>query len=171
MKFRIREGDYHNTAEIDLIVGRCMETILETVPELSHNPHLAREILPSFNFESTKEMLLTSLHNPHQKLIVIEDLQNELAGHSLLLIKKDEEQHHFGEFLNHYILPEHRRMKLASHLIETAEDWIKKMGGHYARVEIHSKNFKGQSLFQKHGYRLMRSHFIHWNCYEYRKIW
>lgn len=169
MKVQIREVDRNNPNEVDLLVGRCMETVLETVPEFNNDPMLARDALPNFTFEEMKAMILGATHDPHHKIIVASEINGEMMGHSIFSIKKDAEDLTYGSFFSRYIAPEHRRMGLASQLLKDGEKWMQEMGAQYGLAQTHVKNFKLQNLFRKHGYKVTGPKMAKWPYYELRK--
>lgn len=169
MKIHLREVDRHNPNEVDLIVGRCMETILEMVPEFNNDPMLAREVIEDFTFSQMKERIMGATHDPHHKIVVASDLDGEMLGHSIFSIKKDADNFTYGSFFTRYIAPEHRRMGLASRMLQEAEEWMKQMGAQYFLAQTHVKNYKLQNLFRKHGYRVTGPKMARWPYYELRK--
>ena len=169
MKIHIREVDRNNPNEVDLIVGRCMETVLETVPEFNNDPMMARDALPNFTFEEMKSKILGATHDPHHKIIVASAMDGEMMGHSIFSIKKDSDGFTYGSFFSRYIAPEHRRMGLASRLLEEAEGWMKEMGAQYSQAQTHVKNYKLQNLFRKFGYKVTGPKMAKWPYYELKK--
>lgn len=169
MKIHIREADRDNSCEIDLIIGRCMESYLETIPEFNGCPRLAREVWPEFTYDSTKEKILSPIRHPNQKILVAVDEYGELLGHSVFFIETTREQGTYGSFLNHYLAPEHRRFGIGSILLSTAEELMQSAGALSSRAQAHVKNFKAQNLFKKSGYQLIGPKLSRWPYYELKK--
>lgn len=170
MKVRIRELNLSNLQEVDLIVGRYMETVLESTPELNHDPNMAREVLPDFTYSQAKEIIVGHHSDGENRILVATDLNGELMGHSIFKLKTHNEDHRkFGFFFSRYVSPEHRRFGIASALLSSAELWLKQMGASYALAYCHVKNHKIQNLFKKHAYQIEGPKMGRWPFYELKK--
>ncbi len=172
MRIHIREADKSNFNEIDLVIGRAMEAVLETIPEFNSDPKLAREVFPDFTYEKTKGLILGSdSSDRHHRILVASDEHDELIGHSVFSIKTDADNLAYGSFFSHYLTPEHRRFGIASRLLASAEEWMMGLGSKYAKAQTHIKNIKAQNLFRKCGYQVTGSLIGRWPYYELKKNW
>lgn len=87
-KIIIRDINIKNEIEINLVTQRCMNTVLETIPEFENNPKKVQKQFSNFSFNEMKIMIKNSLKNTNHKLLVAVNPKKEIVGHSIFFIKK-----------------------------------------------------------------------------------
>ena len=136
-----------------MVVRRCMETVLETVPEFKGKAELALKTFPNFTHEQMAEMFRGVYDNPvHQILLAEDESSGEILGHAIYSIKTDEQGVDFGFCFSRYVTPSVRRKGVASALLQAQESWWRTNGAKYAVARTHERNTKLQKLFEKRGY-------------------
>jgi len=155
--FIYREYNRLNSGEMDLIVNRCMETVLETAPEFKGDPDLVLQAFPNFTFKQMKEMLESHLDDPNRRILVVEDDNKNIQGHFIFSIKKDNKGIRYGATYTIYIHSEHRRKGLAQKLLNMGEKWWKEKRAEYAFSSTHVTNIKTQKFYLKNGYIMSKN--------------
>jgi len=154
MSYQIRDIQKELPQEVDLVVHRCMHTVLETIPEFQGDAELALKTFPNFTFEQMKKMILDSLEKPNHRILVAVDNEQKVHGHAIFSHKMDEQGTSYGFCFSRFVDPEHRRKGLAERLLQAAEQWWKENGAQYAVASTHVTNHKLQGLFLKNGYTM-----------------
>ena len=85
---KIRDINIKSESELDLVTNRCMETILETIPEFDNNPEKAQKKFSNFSFIEMKKMIKDSLADSNHKLLVAVNSKQEIVGHAIFSLKK-----------------------------------------------------------------------------------
>lgn len=153
MKFRLRDINSKNTQEVDLVVRRTMDTVLETIPEFEGNEEIARRAFKNFTFSKMREMISVDFaKTTHGALVAINEKNNEVIGHALFSIKEDKAGEKFGFCYSRFVSPEARRKGVASALLEAQERWWRSLGAKYIFAQTHVTNNKLQTLFEKNGF-------------------
>jgi len=142
---------------MDLIVNRCMETVLETAPEFKGDSFLVLKVFPNFTFKQMKEMLESHLDDPTRRILVVEDENKKMQGHFIFSVKKDDNGKLYGASYSIYIHSELRRKGLAQKLLEMAEIWWKENGAEYATANTHVTNIKTQNFFLRNDYTMTKN--------------
>lgn len=156
MSYFVREHIPEHSDEMDIIVQRCMETVLETIPEFQGKTELAQQVFSNFTFEQMKGMISGNVGHPNHQILVSEDKHTkEVVGHFIFSIKQDSEHQMYGFCYSCYIHPKHRRRGIAQRLLTEAESWWRERGAMYAVASTHTTNIKLQNLFLKNGYQLI----------------
>jgi GNAT superfamily N-acetyltransferase len=150
----IRDINPEIEPEIDLVTNRCMETVLETIPEFDNNPNKAREQFSNFSFVEMKEMIKNSLMDLNHKLLVAINDKQEIVGHSIFSLKEDKFNKIYGFCFSRYVLKDYRRKGIATMLLNEAEIWWKKNNASYIIANTHEKNIKLINLFRKFKYKM-----------------
>jgi ribosomal protein S18 acetylase RimI-like enzyme len=171
MDFLIRDINEKDEGEIDLVVNRAMETVLETCPEFKGSSELALEAFSNFTFDQMKAMFKSVYgNNHHRTLVAIQNDTNEVVAHSIFSIKTDTQGIKYGFCYSRYVLPRMRRNGIASALLREQEIWWIKNKAEYATAQTHETNLKLQNLFVKHGYeKIGPIQGKHYSCYELKK--
>ena len=171
MEYTIRDINSTDHKEIDLVVRRAMETVLETIPEFAGNPDLALRIWPNFTFDQMEAMFIEGYNHPnHRTLLVIEHQSNQIAGHAICSVKLDDDGVKYGFCYSRFIHPHYRNRGMASALLEEQEKWWKDQGVHYILAQTHETNFKLKQLFEKHGFKSTGPIYgSHYNYYVLKK--
>ena len=155
MRYKIRTIDNSAHNELDWVTLKCMETILETIPEFEEDEQLVKRHYSNFTFSQMRKMIADDIPKKDHQILVIEYTPTkELVGHSIFSIKKDTNEIRYGHCYSRYISPDHRRKGLASKLLVNAEDWWLRKGAKYAIAHTHIHNYKLQKLFLKFDYLL-----------------
>ncbi|WP_372369517.1 N-acetyltransferase family protein [Candidatus Uabimicrobium sp. HlEnr_7] len=151
--YQIRKVDRNDNNAVDLITRRCMETVLETIPEFQGDPQIARRTFSNFTFEEMRNMLVTSLTKPeHEILVAIKEDVQQIVAHSIFSIKKDNKNISYGFCYSRYVNPDHRQQGLGSRLLKEQENWWVQRNAKYAVAQTHTTNIKLKKLFEKHGF-------------------
>jgi len=171
MDFFLRDIDTKNEKEIDLIVYRTMETVLETIPEFKHDPDLALKVFANFTFDQMKTMIKGDFKSPnHRVLVAIDRKSNNVLGHSIFSVKKDDEGRCYGFCFSRYVDSSARRNGIATTLLKEQELWWREKSAEYVLAHTHETNTKLQSVFLKQGFE--KSELIkgkHYCYFELRK--
>ena len=93
---KIRDINIKSESELDLVTNRCMETILETIPEFDNNPEKAQKKFSNFSFIEMRKMIKNSLADSNHKLLVAVNSKQEIVGHAIFSLKKDESNILYG---------------------------------------------------------------------------
>ena len=89
--------DTRNDEEINLVVSRTMETVLETIPEFEGSAEIALSVFSNFTHEQMKAMILKDFDNPNHRILVAEkDSTNEVVAHAIFSIKEDDDGKKFS---------------------------------------------------------------------------
>jgi GNAT superfamily N-acetyltransferase len=153
MGFSFREIDKTNEVEIDIVTKRCMDTVLETIPEFENDPQKAHTAFGNFTFDQMKQMIGGSLSSSnHRTLVVVDDETNQLIGHAIFSVKEDSDGRIYGSCYSRYVMPSFRRIGIASALLSAAEQWWTSKGAEYATAQTHIGNIALQKLFNNHGF-------------------
>jgi|GEM_PF-2113164 len=171
MGIEIRDLNTSCEDEINLVVIRSMETVLETVPEFQGSPGLAQCAFPNFSFDQMKAMFVDTFDNPDHRILVAEDLIRGLVlGHSIFSIKTNPEGALYGFCFSRFVAPDARQRGIGSRLLIEQEKWWKERSAQYALAQTHVSNIKLQQLFQKHGFVLRGPiEGKHYDYFELRK--
>jgi GNAT superfamily N-acetyltransferase len=171
MTIFLREINKENEHELALVTQRCMETVLETIPEFEGNPEKARLAFGNFTFAQMKEMIQGTLSSAvHRNLAAVDSDSDELVGHALFSIKIDSDGKKYGFCYSRYIVPAYRKKGIASMLLSQAEEWWTSLKAEYVVAHTHVSNLALQCLFQKHGFTLSEVKQGKFPYYELRKM-
>ena len=153
MKFTIRDIDIRNDEEINLVVSRTMETVLETIPEFEGSAEIALSVFANFTHEQMKAMIQKDFDNPNHRILVAEkDSTNEVVAHAIFSIKEDDDGKKFGFCFSRFVKMSERRNGVADSLLKLQEKWWIERCAEYVVAQTHVKNLKLQKLFEKNGY-------------------
>ena len=153
MGFIIRDIDQNNVDEIDLVVDRAMETVLETIPEFEGKKENALKIWSNFTFEKMKEMFVKDFDSPaHRIFVVIDNSNQKIVGHAICSYKSDDDAKKYGFCYSRYIHPDFRRNGLANKLLNEQELWWRENSAEYVIAQTHETNIKLKNLFVKNGF-------------------
>tara|TARA_B100000925_G_scaffold99377_1_gene72734 strand:+ start:4964 stop:5548 length:585 start_codon:yes stop_codon:yes gene_type:complete len=153
MKFTIRDVDTRNDEEVNLVVSRTMETVLETIPEFEGNAEIALSVFSNFTHEQMKAMIQKDFDNPNHRILVAEkDSTNEVVAHAIFSIKEDADGKKFGFCFSRFVKISERRNGIADSLLKLQEKWWVERGAGYVLAHTHVCNLKLQKLFKKNGY-------------------
>ena len=154
MNYSIRDINPNEHTEIDLVVHRAMETVMETIPEFAGKHEEALKIWSNFTFDQMKAMLVSNYGDPnHRILLVIDQHSNSIAGHAIFSVKLDQEGIKYGFCYSRFIHPDYRKRGMASALLQAQESWWIHKGARYILAQTHENNFKLKNLFEKHGFQ------------------
>ena len=78
MNCYIRDINPRKEEEIELVVKRAMDTVIETIPEFDGRTENALKIWPNFTFEKMKAMFVQNYGNPLHRTFVVLDEQSNL---------------------------------------------------------------------------------------------
>ena len=165
---KIRDINIKSESELDLVTNRCMETILETIPEFDNNPEKAQKKFSNFSFIEMKKMIKDSLADSNHKLLVAVNSKQEIVGHAIFSLKKDESNILYGFCFSRYVQKDYRRKGVATILLKEAEKWWEKNNANYSVAATHEKNINLIGLFKKFGYEVSEP--IQDGIYKYRKL-
>jgi len=164
----IRDIDIKNESEFDLVTNRCMQTILETIPEFDNNPEKAQKQFSNFSFIEMRKMIKDSLADSNHKLLVAVNSKQEIVGHAIFSLKKDESNILYGFCFSRYVQKDYRRKGVATILLKKAEKWWEKNNAIYSVAATHEKNIKLIELFKKFGYEVSEP--IQNGIYKYQEL-
>ena len=153
MSFFIREIDQNNEDEIDLVVDRAMETVLETIPEFEGKKENALKIWSNFTFEKMKAMFVKDFDSAaHRIFVIVDDLTKNVVGHAICSYKSDDDAKRYGFCYSRYIHPGFRRQGLAHKLLNEQELWWREKSAEYVIAQTHETNIKLKNLFVQNGF-------------------
>ena len=153
MEFYLRDIDVTNEAEINLIVERAMETVLETIPEFERSREIALNTFSNFTFDQMKEMFKRDYDNPdHRTIVAVDKNANSVVGHAIFSLKVDSENQNFGFCYSRFVHPNARKNGIASAFLKEQEKWWRERNASYILAQTHETNIKLQKLFLKHGF-------------------
>ncbi len=168
MKYQIREIDKESFKELKLVTERCMETVLETIPEFQGDTTIAKESLSNFSFEQMSNMIQKDFTDPNKRIMVAV-AGDELIGHAIYSVKKDDDNVLYGFCYSRYVEPSYRRQGVASMLMENAIEWFRQEKVSYLYAQTHITNIKLQGLFKKFGFVLSGPFKGRWEYYILKK--
>ena len=147
MDFSIRDINSNDHNEIDLVVNRSMQTVLETIPEFEGKSENALKIWPNFTFDQMKDMFVKNYGNPeHRTILVVDNDSQKVAGHAICSVKKDDNNDKYGFCFSRFIHFDYRQKGLATSLLKEQEKWWKQQGVKYILAQTHETNFKLRGL-------------------------
>lgn len=144
----IRDIDSSSENEIKIVASRMGQTLVEVLgPEKGKNYYSDEWLVDRLKWHLDRK-------NCHAKVAVMISVDNEIIGHAIARLEKDEQQSHFGYFSTIYVSPKSRKQGLALRLIEHIEQWLmandmKKIV--YNTAENHHRLI---SIFEKRGYQI-----------------
>jgi GNAT superfamily N-acetyltransferase len=153
MQYHLRALDSQSPDELHLVTERCMETVLETIPEFEGRIELARAALPNFSHEEMSAMIRSDLYDANKRLMVAV-AGNQIVGQALYSVKQDEHGVTYGFCYSRYVHPDHRKQGVATALLRDALAWFTAMSARYAIAHTHVTNVALQRLFLASGFSL-----------------
>jgi ribosomal protein S18 acetylase RimI-like enzyme len=151
MNLTIRPIDPDRASELDLVARRCMDTVLETIPEFEGREDIARSHLSNFTLAQMTDMIRADLTDP-AKRIMLAVADDVIAGQALYSVKTDRAGTLYGFCFSRYVLPEYRRNGIAAKLLTDALEWFKREGARYVIAQTHVENIPLQHLFEAQGF-------------------
>lgn len=152
--FTIRRITDATAPELDTMVRKAMQTVLETAPEFKGREEFAKSAFPNFDFDSMKSMFQEAVVLSTYQFLWVEDEDRRFVGHSIFSIKTESDGRKFCSFYTRYVEPEHRRKGVGERLLSKAEDWSREQGAAYMLAQTHVTNLPLQSLFRKNGFQV-----------------
>jgi ribosomal protein S18 acetylase RimI-like enzyme len=144
----IREIDSNSSAEILLVAQRMRETLLEVLgAEKGKSLYTQDWLVDRVRWHLNPDCSVSKIF-----LYVTND--NEIIGHAIARIEKDQEQVSFGYFSTIYIEPSFRHKGLAKELMDKVENWFDELNLKkfvYNTAENHSRLIKA---FIARGYQI-----------------
>lgn len=86
--------------------------------------------------------------NKHRLILAVD--KEKLVGFAIVLISSLEQ---LGHLLKILVLPDSRRLGVASKLFSQIEEWLISQDMHRIYLEVESGNSEAISFYQKHGFR------------------
>lgn len=148
--YDIRPLQPGSARELEIVTCFAVMTIWESRPELRINPDDA----PGYSWPETHARLKAGARSPDGRYLVATDRDGHLVGHSITVIRHDDDGVPFGYFWSRYVLPRCRRQGLASRFLVDSESWFRSRGAKRAEVHIHTENAGLRSLFESRGYKV-----------------
>ena len=164
---QIREIDKQSDEELRIVTERCMETILETIPEFEGSQVKAKKILPNFDYVQMSTMIAADFSDPSKRIIFATNT-DKLVGQILYSVKTDEEGRNYGSFFSAYVLPEQRRHGMAKALLEDSLHWLDEQNVEYVLAQTHITNEKVLSLVKQFGFSVLGPIQKNWSYYTLR---
>ena len=153
MSYIIRDLDQSDSDEVDLVVNRAMETVLETIPEFEGKKENALKIWSNFTFEQMKSMFVKDFDSrAHRIFVAVDDSTQKVVGHAICSYKTDDVGKTYGFCFSRYIHPDFRRKRLAHKLYNEQELWWRENSAEYVVAQTHETNIKLKNLFVKNGF-------------------
>ena len=152
MNFEIREIDKTSSEELKIVTDRCIETVLETIPEFKNDLIKAQSYLPNLNFEEMSSMIKNDFDDPSKRTMVALSEDDQIAAHSIYSWKLDENSIKYGFCFSRYTAPSFRKQGIASNLLEDALNWFQNNECQYIIAHTHVPNLKLLGLFEKNGF-------------------
>lgn len=152
--------------ELELVVKRSMQTVLETIPELGGSEQRARELLPNFDATAMREMYARDLQRPSTHRLVVAEVDGALVGHVIYFLRPD--AHDLGPsgyVFTIYVDPPHRRAGIAYELLGHAVSWLGAQGARVITAHTHVDNQSFLRLATRHAFRVterLESPWPHW---------
>ncbi len=145
---KIRPLKPDSTTEIDLIAKRMRETLVEVLGE--------EEGGSMYTMDWLKQRVMFHL-DPKQstaKVFLAENSENQILGHTIVRIDKDDQGKSIGLFSTTFVAPEFRRQAVATRLLSQGEDWMRGHGMTEAATYTSDSNTKLINLYADHGYKI-----------------
>ena len=106
MSFYIRDLDQCDSDEVDLVVNRAMETVLETIPEFEGKKENALKIWSNFTFEQMKAMFVKDFDSlAHRIFVAVDDSTQKVVGHAICSYKTDDAGERYGFVFQDIFIP------------------------------------------------------------------
>lgn len=145
---KIRELNPQMESEIYLVASRMRQTLVEVLGEergtaLYTMEWLVRRV--QWHLDSNQT---------NAKIFLVENADNQIVGHAIARIERDEGNEDYGYFSTVFIEPNSRSKRLASALLNHVEKWLRTMQMPriiYNTAENHEKLIR---LFGHHGYQV-----------------
>jgi GNAT superfamily N-acetyltransferase len=122
--------------EIDVLVQRSRQTMLETIPELGGSEERARVLVPNFDADAMRGMYLRDLKRTETHRFVLAELAERVVGHAVFFVRPADPDGALGYLFTIYVCPEQRRAGIAGQLLDHAVSWLEETGA--TRVVAHT---------------------------------
>lgn len=152
MKYIIREIDKSSEEELKIVTERCIETVLETIPEFQNDLSQAQKYLPNLNFVEMSSMIKSDFNDSSKRIMVVQSESKKIIAHSIYSWKMDENSKRYGFCFSRYTSPRFRKHGIASKLLNDAFDWFRGNECEYVVAHTHVTNSKLLGLFKKNGF-------------------
>lgn len=144
----IREISPQSAAEVELVACRMQATLIEVEGE--------DNAAKLHSLDWIRERVRWHLHNPAVcgKVLLATLGGGEIIGHTILRREHDTDAVPFGLISTTYVLPEFRRLGVATRLLEEGEVWFNALGLSRSSTWTSATNCKFIRLYEKHGYAI-----------------
>lgn len=166
--FEIRSLDPTSPGELDTLTHMCMQTLLETIPELGGDAARARSVLSNFDFDTMRAMIHADLpKDTHHFLVAV--VQGQIVGHSMFSRKRDDRGRPYGMFFSRFVEPTHRGRGISSRLLAEALRWFSRFDLRYLETHTHVTNHRQRGLLEHHGFVVVAQTQQSWSSVTYRR--
>lgn len=161
--YRMRPLEADRPGELDLVVARSLETILESIPELMGNEKEARRRVPNFDHAAMRAMYLRDANRTDtHRLLVAESETDGVVGHALCFLKSFEPEGPLGYLFTIYVAPEHRCRGVGGLLLTEALAWLENRGAARVQAATHPSNQGLLRLTARYGFEVGARHAEPW---------
>jgi len=144
--FRIRPIDRTSDAEFELVANRMRETLVEVLgAERGGGMYTMEWLIARARFHVDPTACLG-------EILLAVDGSDVVVGHTILRVESSEEGGKFGLFSTIYVLPDARRLGVASALIRAGLAWFSARGLTLFRTYTDEHNAPLIRLFESEGF-------------------
>jgi len=150
--FTLRKIDPASEAEINLVAARMRETLIEVEGEEAGTALYTMEWLQDrvrFHLDPAK---------CKGEVFLAVGADGRILGHTIVRVETDDTGAKYGLVSTTYVIPESRRMGLATALLEKGEDWMKQRQLPESATWTSATNAGLIALYSRHGYAITQTH-------------
>ena len=153
--YTLRPINFGREDEVDLVVARSMQTILDTIPEFEGDSVKARQKVKNFTHEEMKAMYVKDhlTRSATHRFLGAVAATGDLVGHIIFFVR-DTEATKMGYIFTLYVAPEHRNRGVARALAAEAVRWLKERGAMLVVAHTHATNAIPIALAAGHGFQV-----------------
>ncbi|MGY8685471.1 GNAT family N-acetyltransferase [Bradyrhizobium sp. UFLA05-153] len=165
--FKLRPLNEGSAAEIDLIVARTIDTVLETVPEFGGSQARAVALIPNLTHAQMREMYVRDFPKPTHNFLVAE-ANGVVIGHSIYFLRLPEGAAPFGYLFTRFVTPSWRRRGVGSGMLAHTLAWFREVGATLVSAHTHPTNTAERGLLESAGFGLVERLSAPWESLHYR---
>ena len=128
----------------------------------------ARKAMPNFSFEEMRAMFVADLDKSTHLCLVVADEQDRPVAHAMVSQKMTPKKTKYGLFFSAFVEPTHRRMGIATLLMDGIVEWFETYRWSFLLAHTHQTNEATLGLLTNYGFTVSETHDTPWPHFTLR---